>query len=293
MSRSRSQPGRKRKSKSRVIKKSRFLDREYFLFVLKKTGLFLVFIIFFMWLGAWFFLSNTANDTQQWLHQKMIASSQSMGFNLENLNVQGRYFADPEAIIDAVGLQKGDPIFSLKTEEAYDSLENLEWIEWVSIKRILPNTVFVRIQESVPLALYKTGKELSLIGAKGEFITKSNLKDFRDLVIVEGDNADQQAPILVKDLRAVEDIFSLVETAQYVSDRRWNLFLSNSVQVKLPEYDVPLALSTLSKMQKDDKIFEKMISIIDMRDLSRIIVQSKNGDRIEANRNSGNTGDLI
>jgi len=284
----------KRRSKSRIVKKSGYINRERFLYLVKKTGLIGFFVIALLWGVSWFFMSDLADASKNWTYQKFLTTTQNVGLKLENLNVEGRYFADPNEILSAVGLQKGDPIFSFDEKKTKESLADIEWVSEVYVKRILPNTIYVLLEEAVPMALYKEGEDLFLIDTNGQKITQKNLVLFQDLIIVTGKKSRDQAAYIVKNLKAINEIFLLVETAQYVSERRWDLYLQNGIQIKLPENDIALALSTLFSMQNDDKIFEKNISIVDMRDLSRINVRTKNGSQFEASKeqNSAN-GDLI
>jgi len=61
--------------------------------------------------------------------------------------------------------------------------------------------------------------------------------------------------------------------AVFVGERRWNLRLKDGLDIRLPENDVGNALATLSKLDKDDRLFSRDIVAVDMRLPDRLTVQ--------------------
>jgi cell division protein FtsQ len=58
-----------------------------------------------------------------------------------------------------------------------------------------------------------------------------------------------------------------------VGERRWNLRLSNGIDVKLPETGVAEALDQLAALGRDKQLFARDITIVDLRFPDRVIVR--------------------
>jgi cell division protein FtsQ len=78
-------------------------------------------------------------------------------------------------------------------------------------------------------------------------------------------------------LEAEPEIKNLVEAATWVGDRRWDLTLKNEIIVRLPENEIGLALSRLAKAQEKDKILDKDLNLVDLRETDRITVRTRPG----------------
>jgi cell division protein FtsQ len=64
-----------------------------------------------------------------------------------------------------------------------------------------------------------------------------------------------------------------MKAAVFVGERRWNLRLKDGLDVRLPENDVGNALAALTRMDKEDRLFSRDITAIDMRLTDRLTVR--------------------
>lgn len=142
------------------------------------------------------------------------------------------------------------------------------------------------------MALWQRNKQLSLIDTHGVILTDKNLGDFKDYIVVVGADVPERAPDFMKLLAAEPEILNKIEAAKSISGRRWDITLKSGAVVKLPENEIPLALRRLAKMQEEENIMDKDISVIDVREMTRITVRTKPGAvheyRANFNANSGN-----
>ena len=65
----------------------------------------------------------------------------------------------------------------------------------------------------------------------------------------------------------------MTKAAIFVGERRWNLRLKDGLDIRLPENDVGNALASLSKLDKEDRLFSRDIVAVDMRLPDRLTVQ--------------------
>ena len=157
------------------------------------------------------------------------------------------------------------------------ALDNLPWVKTARVERRLPDTIYIRLQERNPVALWQSKGKLKLVDHDGSILTDHDLEPFRDLLIIVGQDAPAHIGELAGLLDLDPDLKARVEAAMFVSDRRWDMRLKNGLTVRLPETDPGIALARLAKAQRDDGILDKNLTVIDLRDADRIIVATKPG----------------
>ncbi len=229
------------------------------------------------WLGSWFVLSGAAERTRFQIHEAMLDKTARWGFSVRNILVDGRVHADADALKAMINMKAGDPLFAFDPVEAKTMIERLSWVKQAHIERRLPDTIYIRLEERVPLALWQRNKRLSLIDAEGVVLAEHDLAPWKDLMIVVGDEAPARAAELLGMLNAEPDIKGRVEAATLVSGRRWDLKLKSGAEVKLPAEGLGLALRKLAVNHEEEAILDKDVLSIDVREEDRITVRTKPG----------------
>ncbi len=199
------------------------------------------------------------------------------GFRVDNILVEGRSETDPDVLRAIINLERGDPIFAFDPAETREMIERLSWVREAHIERRLPDTVYIGLVERKPMALWQNKNKLRVIDADGVTLSDKLTAHQRTLPIVVGEYANEQAYDLLVMLEAEPDIKNMFEAATWVGDRRWDLTLKNEMTVRLPENDIGLALSRLAQAHAQDKILDKDLSVIDLRETDRITVRTRPG----------------
>ena len=128
------------------------------------------------------------------------------------------------------------------------------------------------------MALWQNGKALSLIDSEGALLTQDNLGRFEDLLMIRGKGAPEKAQKLLSLLAAEQALKSLVDHADLVDGRRWDLYLNDGKRIKLPENDIGLAMRNMMLRHEQDNILGKdSITVIDARYQGRLIIRTKLG----------------
>jgi cell division protein FtsQ len=244
---------------------------------MKRFGIFLLVVTFGIWLGAWLLISGGFQKIHTFTHTEMLAFTTSLGFRVESFQVEGRVHSDAKALKSLVDVEKGAPLFAFNPAKLKTSIEKLEWVKYAVVERRLPGTVYIRLQEHVPLALWQEGGTLKLLNEEGGVINTKRLAPFKDLMIVMGDDAPEHAPDLLADLQAEPALSSRVTSAKWMDGRRWDLLTKEGVTIKLPETDQGLALRKLAEAAEKGKIFDKDITAIDLREPDRMIMRTRPG----------------
>src|SRR5699024_336470 len=115
------------------------------------------------------------------------------------------------------------PILAVSPSRAKQKLEALAWIRSAAIERRLPSTIYVRLVERHPLAVWQHDGKFHLIDREGEVIPVTDLSRFAELPSVVGDTAPRHAARLLAVLSHEPELFSHVTAAVRVDDRRWNV----------------------------------------------------------------------
>ena len=72
---------------------------------------------------------------------------------------------------------------------------------------------------------------------------------------------------------AANDMAADIDYIERIENRRWNIQTNTGITVKLPEDDFAHAIANLITINKNHNILNRDITVIDMRDASRILVK--------------------
>ncbi len=210
-----------------------------------------------------------------WLEVRALAVTAEAGFTVEDVEVTGRDRTDPKALLAAVGLQRGEPILGFSPEAARRQIEGLPWVASAAVERRLPDTVAITILERRPIALWQHNEHLSLIDADGINLGPAAMDGGPHLPLVVGGDAPAHAAEFLSLLQTFPEVARRVQASSWIGSRRWDLKLDNDV--RLPEDGVADALRQLSQAEASSRLFERDVSIVDLRLSGKMIVRLAHG----------------
>lgn len=193
-----------------------------------------------------------------------------LDLTVESVQLVGRERADRQAILNALGVKRGSPILSVDLDAAKARLETVPWIRSASIERLLPDTLYVRVVERKPLALWQHDGRFDLVDQDGNIIANADIAAFPALPQVVGDDAPAATPDLLALMAAEPALQRHVTAAIRVGGRRWNIDFDNGIEVALPEDNAVGAWHRLAALDRSDRILERDVQAIDMRLPDRI-----------------------
>jgi len=205
---------------------------------------------------------------------RLAALSAWFGLAVEDIQVEGRQMTRREDILTALGAGRGTPILSVDPVEAKARLEALPWVRAAAVERRLPDTLFVRLAERQPLAIWQNKGHLALIDVEGAVVTSERLDRYPGLLIVVGEDAPAHAASLIDMLRAEPALAARVTAAVRVGGRRWNVKLDNGIDVQLPEENPAEAWSQLAKLERTNGLLARNIEAVDLRLPDRLVVRT-------------------
>ena len=226
-------------------------------------------------------------------HKGAAASAQAatefsarLGLRVSDVLVEGRNRADRQRILDALRVDRDMPILAFNAFAARDRLQQLEWIETATVSRRLPGTIYVRVSEYRPIAVWQHDGELALIDEAGNLIPASSEELLDKLPLVVGDGAAPLAAELLDTLAAFPDLAGRMKAAVRVSGRRWDLYMEQGIEVRLPEDGLASALGRLSDLDSQQSLFERDVRAVDLRLPDRLILRKGSEGPVVAGENT-------
>lgn len=208
----------------------------------------------------------------------VLAATGSAGLKVREILVEGRVETPARHVLAVLDVKRGSPILGFDPAQARAELERLAWVKEASVERRLPDMIFVRIVERRPLALWQHSARLSVIDHDGREIKDADLAKFAKLPMVVGDDAPKYAAQLLALLALEPDLEKRVAAAIRVGSRRWSLRMDAgdgiTVDVHLPEENAGAAWSRLAEIERANKLLDRNVSVIDMRNPDRLIVRA-------------------
>jgi cell division protein FtsQ len=201
------------------------------------------------------------------------------GLGVEKVEIVGETETSELAILERLEIDDTKSLLGYDVSEARNRIVGLPWVGSASVRKLYPNELNVTIVERTPFALWQRGNVIVLIDRGGTPIVEYSDSRFANLPLVVGYGAESQAEAFVDSLNAHPSLSSRTRASVYVSERRWNLVLHSGITVKLPEKGAAAALATLARIDREEGLLARNISIVDLRLADRMIVRlsDKNG----------------
>ncbi|MBE8219749.1 MAG: FtsQ-type POTRA domain-containing protein [Alphaproteobacteria bacterium] len=235
-------------------------------------GLPLAFIFLFFTLPIF---TPTANIIKPYIWHYSAAA----GFRIDYVDVEGRKRTQRKDLQKAVGLQRGQPIFTIDLHAIHNRVLALPWVREAIIMRRLPDRVNIIVREYEPFALYQDGKDKVLVNRAGVKITRQHLKQFRNLPTFSGAGVLPRAAGLMDLLADYPVVRNRLAAAHWAGQRRWDLVLDHGGTIHLPESDIRTALDRLMQQERQRRVLAQK-QVIDLRLPDRILLRPINADDV-------------
>jgi cell division protein FtsQ len=217
--------------------------------------------------------SSLPQSALQDVADHMLNETARLGLVVRDIRVEGRESTDRDAILSALGAATGTPMLAISPNLAKARLESLPWVRSAVVERRFPDTIYVRLVERKPLALWQHGGKIELIDREGAVIPVTKLDGFAKLPLVVGEHAPSHAAELIEMLATEPDLAARVSAAIRVGDRRWNLRIDNAIDVLLPAESPASAWAQLANLERSNAILKRDVQAVDVRLPDRLVLR--------------------
>jgi cell division protein FtsQ len=201
------------------------------------------------------------------------ALANSAGFRITTVAINGRKQLSQDEVLAIGGVNGRSSLLFLDAATVRDKLKANPWIADATILKLYPGRLQIDIVERTAFALWQQNGRLSVIADDGAVLEPYMSRRFISLPLVVGKGADARARDFLALLDRYPQVHAVTKAAIFVGERRWNLRLKDGLDIRLPENDVGNALATLSKLDKEERLFSRDIVAVDMRLPDRFTVQ--------------------
>jgi cell division protein FtsQ len=211
-------------------------------------------------------LTSALSDTRN-------AIANSAGFRITTVAINGRKQLTQDEVLGIGGVNGRSSLLFLDAAAVRDKLKANPWIADATVLKLYPGQLQIDIVERTAFALWQQDGRLSVIADDGAVLEPYLSRRFLSLPLVVGKGAETHARDFLALLVRYPQVRAVTKAAIFVGERRWNLRLKDGLDIRLPENDVGKALASLSKLDKDDRLFSRDIVAVDMRLPDRFTVQ--------------------
>lgn len=149
-------------------------------------------------------------------------------FRLQEIMVSGNYHLNEEDIVKSLHIGRGDPILNVHSRNIDQELSRNPWIKNVSVKKQLPGTLLIDIEEAVPKALLRVAKKLYLIDKEGAVLEQIKADGMLFLPVING--------ISTKNRKGIAEAMKLVD----VLNRKHVFADRESVEIGIEPYGLTM-----------------------------------------------------
>ena len=151
------------------------------------------------------------------------------------------------------------------------SINNLQFIKELKIKKIYPDTVRLEIIEYKPIGILNKKNTKILLTSGGEIIRNYNSSKFKNLPLVYGDKAEKYFSNFYNSLENINFQINLISQFNHFDINRWDIVLKNGKIVKLPIKNYENSLNKFLSLYEDNSF--KKYKIFDFRIKGQLILK--------------------
>ena len=155
--------------------------------------------------------------------------------------------------------------FDADMQAIHQAVSELTWVDTVSVKRVWPDAIHIKIREKKP---YVRWGQNNLVSVRGELITPSNMERFKYLPLLQGPKQQQVKTLeIMKGVNTALADQSLKMAEFTINDRwAWKIKLTTGLEIQLGRNE------QLKKLQRFLKTLDvlgqeqvEIIAIVDLR----------------------------
>ena len=201
-------------------------------------------------------------------------------FTLEKVVIYGNRHLGYLEVVKLMELDKGQNLIAMDMERAYDNLHSSQWIRSVQMRKELPDTLVLKIEESMPVALLQNADGLFIVDSEGLILERVKGAPVYFLPVIVHDNADGSDEFMeaVKLATAINGMseaseIELVEIAGLENGTRNMVVRLDGVDIKVGEGDYGEKLNRYFDLSGEIGKRNINVDYIDLRFAGRVVIK--------------------
>ncbi len=208
-----------------------------------------------------------------WLKDARDQAANAAGFRIAAISLTGQKEVSREEVLTIAGVTGHVSLLFLDAEAARARLMANPWIADAAVLKLYPDRLQISVTERQAFALWQKDGSVSVIAADGTVLEPFVEDRYRGLPLLVGKGAARAGFDFLAILDRYPDVRAMLRASIFVAERRWNLRLTNGLDVRLPETSVEQALERLVALDREKKLLSRDITAVDLRLTDRVTVR--------------------
>jgi len=238
----------------------------YFIFIL----IIFIGLLFFYYQNKsiYLFLNNTIEDL-----------SKNLNYQFVNLEINGLINVKKKFIENKTKKYLDSSIFLLPLDEITNQFNENNWIRNVDLKTNYKDTLYIKIDEYIPIGIYTFNGKKFFFDNKGKIIDEilDNSINSKKLLMFEGQSSNLNAQKIINILEETKiQIQPQIKKIIFIENRRWNIILEKNLTLLLSEKFPKKSIENYLNIEKNLSETEMYnIESIDLRNLNKAVIKYK------------------
>ena len=220
---------------------------------------------FFLWLFLLIVLTTYNFDSRE----NLISSF----FKIKKIEIEGIQNSDRKEIEEKFNPFKEKNIIFTNQKQFRKLIDNLELVKEIKVKKIYPDKIKITIKEFKIIGIFvdEKNQEEYILTYHGKIINNYNKKQFNDLPLVFGENADEFFFTFYPFLEAAGFEIELIKYFNYFDIKRWDIILKDGKLIKLPSTNYEKSLKNFLSIYEKENF--KKFRVFDFRVNGQLIIK--------------------
>ena len=195
-------------------------------------------------------------------------------FLVNLMAIDGASPALAEAIRSKLSLTFPLSSFEIDMDATASKIEELDAVASADLRVRSGNVLQVTITERLPVVIWRTQSELSLLDIEGRRVARVFARTDRpDLPLIAGEGANKAVPEALALLAAAGPIQPRLRGMVRMGERRWDIVLDRDQRILLPEVDPVPALERVIALDKAEALLARDVITVDLRNEDRPVLR--------------------
>ena len=212
-------------------------------------------------------------DVASWGKAARDEVANAVGLRIGAVSITGSKEVSREEILTTAGVTGRASLLFLDAAAARGRLLSNPWIADAAVLKLYPDRLQISITERQAFALWQKDGRVSVIAPDGTVLEPFIEDRYLGLPLVVGKGAELQAKDFFAVLDRFTDVRAQLRASVLVAERRWDLWLKNGLEIRLPESKVEQALALLTKLDREKQLLSRDIVAVDLRLPDRVSVR--------------------
>ena len=204
---------------------------------------------------------------------KLIENFQDI-FILKQVNINGLSNYEKKIIESELSNFQNINIFKLSEDKLIESLNKFNFLENISVKKIIPSTININLSKTSILGKTLLNGEKFYIGENGKFINSTQLFEKNDVATVFGNFKIDEYLNLLKILKDHNLDINIIKKYYYYKNKRWDILFSNELTLMLPSKNIENSIKIYKKLLDNGNLINT--KIVDLRIVNQIVLTKNN-----------------